>query len=130
MEWNELSLNPEAVSRLYHVPPSLQDVHLVQVVLHRDGPRVSVCATLTQFPDNPPSRWIRDGFNAVTIQFDLFDTRDLEISGWTTENVGDVSIRQKPEGRISFVVCSKDVLLKLSCGSFRVAHVTGYVIIM
>jgi hypothetical protein len=127
MNWNELSMNPEAVSRLYHVPPPLRSVEVVQVVLHRDGPLASMYVTLTQFPDKPPPKWIRDGFNAITIQFDLFDVRELQIVGWSTDNVVDIDITPQSETRVSFVACSKDVLLKLSCCSFRVAHMTGHV---
>ena len=45
--WHELSMNPEAVTQIYRVPPSLSRVQLTEVELHRDGPRIRVHAVLS-----------------------------------------------------------------------------------
>lgn len=126
--WPDLTLNPEAITRLYpDAPPSLRGVHLSEVSLHRDGPRMSLHVLLADFPARPPARWARERCNAVALQLDLFDVADVDLAGWSTDNIADLDLARAPDGRISVRADAAPLRLRVTCHSLRVAHVTGYI---
>lgn len=126
MNWYELALNPQAVSQLYAETPLLEGVELVEVVLHRDGPKLQMKFNIPQLPDHPPDRWIRNGYNAAQMQLDFFDVAEVQMLGWSTSNQVDVKIDRNAEGRIGLKVEGGPCSMSASSGFFRIAHVSGY----
>jgi hypothetical protein len=120
-------MNPEAVTQIYSVPPSLARVQLTEIALHRDGPRISVHAILSGFPDNPPRRWLRDGCNAAAIQLDLFAVSDVALAGWSTDTTTDLEITEAPGGRVAFSARFPGGSLSALCESFRIAHFSAHI---
>ena len=105
MEWYQLAHNPQAIVQLYTSAPSLRRVELMELVLHRDGSRLHLRGNLTQFPDKPPPRWLRDGVNTVHIQLDFWGLKSLQIVGWSTDNVVDIHIEKREDGQIALSTC-------------------------
>ena len=125
--WHELAMNPEAVTQIYRVPPSLSRVQLTEINLHRDGPRISVHAILSEFPDHPPRRWLRDGCNVAAIQLDFFAVSDVALAGWSTDTVTDLEITEAPGGRVAISARFSGGSLSATCESFRIAHFSAHI---
>jgi hypothetical protein len=126
--WHELADNPKAMSQLYKTVPSLEGLDLHELLLHRDGPRLTLNADLACFPDDPPARWVRDGYNRASIQLDFWGIQSVNISGWSTEMTIDIHIERTNSGEISVMAKSSKGHCNFSavCQFFRIAHITGY----
>ncbi|WP_196814645.1 Imm50 family immunity protein [Nocardia sp. BMG111209] len=82
MSWIELLTDARAVQAIYRDnPPSLENLILHELCLHRDGPRVVIKADLADFPDNPPKKWRDRGFDTVRVELLLDGVTRAEISG-------------------------------------------------
>ena len=126
MAWHDFAQNPEAVTSLYDVPPSLQGLQLQEITLHVDGPRLELRGDLTRFPDRPPARWVASGYNAVQLQLDLFGLQSVQLSGWSTENRVDITMEQTPGGLIALSAQGMNCNVVVTCQFFRIAHLRGY----
>jgi hypothetical protein len=126
--WHELADNPKAMSQLYKTVPSLEGLELHELLLHRDGPRLTLKADLPCFPDAPPDRWVREGYTKVSIQLDLWGVQSVNISGWSTNVVVDIRIEKTNGGEISVAAKSRESRVRFSavCQFFRIARITGY----
>jgi hypothetical protein len=127
MKWHKLADNSQVISQLYDEAPSLHATRLVEVILHQDGPRLELRVDLAQFPDHPPLRWMRDGYNTAQIQLDFFSLDSVQITGWSTENCVDINIEKIEDGRIYMSAKGPTCAINVVCRFFRIAHVRGYV---
>jgi hypothetical protein len=128
--WHELAENPKAMSQLYKTVPSLEGLEPHELLLHRDGPRLTLKADFPCFPDAPPDRWVREGYTKVSIQLDFWGIRSVNISGWSTNMLVNIQIERTNSGEISIVAesCEGQVYFSAVCQSFRIAHITGYAV--
>jgi hypothetical protein len=119
-----------AMSQLYKTVPSLEGLELHELLLHRDGPRLTLKANLPCFPDAPPDRWVRQGYNKVSIQLDFWGIQSVNISGWSTNMVVDIQIERINGSEISVAANSRESQTRFSavCQFFRIAHITGYAV--
>jgi hypothetical protein len=65
--------------------PTLEGVDVHEIVLNRDGPRVSLRFDLSQYPKLPPKKWQISGFNKVQLTLMAVGVHALSISGWKTQ---------------------------------------------
>jgi hypothetical protein len=86
-----------------------------------------VHALLSEFPDNPPRRWIRDGCNAAAIQLDFFAVSEVALAGWSADNVTDLEITEAPGGRVALSARFPGGSLSAICESFRIAHFSAHI---
>lgn len=128
--WHELAENPKAMAQLYKTVPSLEGLELHELLLHRDGPRLTLKADLACFPDAPPDRWMKDGYSKASIQLDFWGIKSVNISGWSTNTMVDIQIERINNGEISIVAksCEGQVYFSAVCQFFRIAHITGYAV--
>lgn len=95
MEWYQIAENPKALTSLYRVVPSLDSVELYQVVLHEDGPAVSLQFSLPEMPDPIPRRWQERKADRVQVEISLFAVYDFTMQGWSTASRSRQSVWQR-----------------------------------
>jgi hypothetical protein len=126
MMWHLLTMNPDAVSGLYASVPPLTGLAIVRLQLDREGPRLEIHGNLPTFPDNPPARWVRDGFNTAQLQLDCLGVSDLRINGWGTDPVVDVELSKVSDRQIRLSAKGRTCELSLVTEFVRIAGVHGY----
>jgi hypothetical protein len=120
MKWYELAENPLAVSEIYSEVPSLQSVRLVEVLLLRDGRRMTVKIEMPHFPDKIPKRWKLQGYTSIQIQLDFWDLQSLDIVQWSSEDQVDMQIEVRAERRIEVKVRSSQYRIQATAHDFRI----------
>jgi hypothetical protein len=84
--WLDLLSDASAIRAIFGDQiPTLEDIDVHEVVLHRDGPRVLLRFDLQQFPTNPPRKWELAGFNRVQLKLLAVGVRELSIVGLQSE---------------------------------------------
>ena len=124
--WHLLTDNPQAVSRLYTKVPPLEYVSLIGISLHNDGPVAKIEFDLPNFPDIPPDRWKKSGFNTAQLHLELFVITKFSLEGWSNQLVVDVDIRRTGEGLISVTSQGANFNLNTQCQVIHIAHMIGY----
>lgn len=119
MKWYELAMNPRAISELYTDVPSLQKVHLQEVLFDENGPRVAFLIDLATFPDKVPSRWKRQKYTQVQLRLDFWIVKTVQITGWPKGNIVDIAIEQIVDHYLAVRVLSSLCNIQLSAHDFQ-----------
>ena len=74
--------------------PSLTNVNLHEVTLHRDGPTLLLRFDLDplEFPADPPKKWVTQRANTVQLRLKALDVRELSIIGVATTMTATVTL--------------------------------------
>lgn len=116
--WLELLVDASAIRAVYqNVCPSIADIDLHELVLHRDGPRVLLRFDLPVFPAQPPKKWL--AFNRVQLRLVAVEVCELEISGLRSKCVLNLSIVEEgalirltaDNGEVKFNIAAKYLML-------------------
>lgn len=111
--WFELLVNSQSIKSIYgDETPSLKNVDVHSLLLHRDGPKLSMKFNLNEYPSSPPKKWNAQEFNTVQIVLSFLDLKSVEMSGWV-DTIYSVDIN------ISFE--NGRVILKVVDGDFKLA---------
>jgi hypothetical protein len=74
-------------------------VRVLEVSLHQDGPRALIRFDLNEFPKQPPAKWMQSRANRVQIRLMGIGVRDMEIRGWSANDVADINVAAaSPDG--------------------------------
>jgi hypothetical protein len=93
MSWIDIVSNNKFLKMLFpNSDPSLDAIRLHEVILHQDGPKVSLRFDLNEYPALPPSKWQVTGSNTVQVCLDGIGVKALTISGWAVDNIGYLAI--------------------------------------
>jgi hypothetical protein len=90
--WLDVIENPLAITNVYSSHPDLSRVRVMRLELDEQGPTLLIRIELPTFPDTPPLRWRRHCYDAAIMELRLFGVSELRIDGWTTDNVGGISL--------------------------------------
>jgi hypothetical protein len=92
MTWTEVLEGAEFLRKLFPEPPSLEGVRIFSIALNQDGPTVLLGFDLKEFPAQPPPKWVEAEANRVQLKLMAIGVRQLEIHGWTANNIAQVEI--------------------------------------
>jgi hypothetical protein len=99
MDWIDLVGSAEFLRKLFPEAPSLHGVRVLEVSLHQDGPRALIRFDLNEFPKQPPAKWMQSRANRVQIRLMGIGVRDMEIRGWSANDVADIEVAAaSPDG--------------------------------
>jgi len=85
-----------AVKAIYgDLVPKLNNLEFHELIVHQDGPRVSLRFDLAEFPSQPPKKWLIAGANKVQISLMLVSVCDLKICGIKTDAKIDLNIERR-----------------------------------
>lgn len=125
--WTDTLLNPEKFKHIFRGEAmSLDAIELHEVLLHRDGPRVTLRFDLDGYPQDPPPKWAAQGCNRVQVQLTLIGVKSLSIQGWSTACTMDLSLVSS-EGKVRLSGSDGVVAIDVLADFVDLGAVTAYV---
>ncbi|WP_060508350.1 Imm50 family immunity protein [Pseudomonas sp. NBRC 111124] len=127
VHWFDLLVNAQAIKSIYKdEAPSLRGVDVHSLLLHRDGPKLSIKFNLNDYPSKPPKKWDVQGFNTVQVVLSLLDLRSVSISGWIdTVYVTDLDIGFKDD-LVTLSIDSDRLKLTAEASFFDLESISAY----
>ena len=117
--------NRKPIEAIYSIEPPLRDVRVIEIVLHEDGPRLSVRIDINQFPDKPPKKWLDRRFNRAQLTLMFIEIHELVIRGWSVDNI--VSILIHPEnGSMTVTMKGRGTEIFGRFGFIEIEKISGY----
>ncbi|CAO95916.1 Imm50 family immunity protein [Erwinia tasmaniensis] len=125
--WFELLVNSQAIKSIYgDETPSLKGVDVHSLLLHRDGPKLSIKLNLNEYPSLPPKKWNVQKFNTVQIVLSFLDLKSVKISGWV-DTIYSVDININIEnGLVILNIDDKDLKLTAEASFLDLEAITAY----
>jgi hypothetical protein len=100
ISWLDIISNPDGIIAIFgDEKPILEGIDLHEIVLHRDGPRITFRFDLPKFPSKPQKKWQLQGYNCIQLQLMLIGVFEVMIKGWSTHCKIDLVVK-KEEGKI------------------------------
>jgi Immunity protein 50 len=97
-DWTDLLDDPRAIRAIFgDAAPSLDQIELLEVVLHTHGPTAIIRFNLAAFPIDPPKKWLERGCNTVQVRLQAIGVLAVEVQGLVTSPVLNLEIRREGE---------------------------------
>ncbi len=125
MKWVDMVENSEFLQKLFPVPPSLTGIRILEVCLHQDGPRLTVRLNLNEYPNDPPPKWVGAAANRAQLTLMCIGVRDLELRGWSTNNLVDLRL-EEVKGGVRLHADSNTFVLHGEFDAVRVDQIAAY----
>ncbi len=126
MSWIKLLENPQGITGIFPDGPSLTGCDIMEVICHRDGPRVIVAFDLPDYPSAPPKRWRRDDANTVQLRLQLMDVSRVELTQWTGSNLADITLIRTQDGNVEFRAQNMSVGVLVVSRFLRLDRISAY----
>ncbi|MCE7083049.1 Imm50 family immunity protein [Streptomyces sp. ST2-7A] len=125
MSWISVLDNPEGILRIYrNSPPSLRGVRIREFSMSRSGPTMRLLIGLSKFPDNPPMKWWREGFNRVLLDLHFVEVDDFSFTRFSPVSFCDFEMSK--EGTVRFSAKSDSMDLHGVAYAAYVARISAY----
>lgn len=125
MSWIECLESRDQIDELFSTPPELCCVRIVEIVLHQDGPRVSLRIDLNEFPEKPPRKWTDNKYNRVQLTLQFIEVHQLRVQGWSMDNIVDIVI-ERVGGKVLAELRGESTTLQGEFGFVAIERITAY----
>lgn len=124
--WTDLLTESKQIQAIFgeDIPP-LTKVDLHEVILHRDGPLVTVRFDLATYPKAPPKKWDANQYNCVQVRLMLVGVLTVQIMGWATSCVADVDL-VKETSNVKFITRSGPTMIEIVANHAVIESVSAY----
>lgn len=105
---------------------SLMNVSIHEVMMHRNGPAVTLRFDLEDFPIEPPKKWRDNNFNTVQMTLSCVDVSNLSVSGLSTTMNADL-VFERLNDKIQLHIQTERFNLHLICNFLMIESISAYV---
>ena len=124
--WTRLLRYPDTIEALYASPPSLQRFAITEIGWESDPHICILRGVLAKFPDYPMDAWESDA-NRIGLRLILEGLHHFEMTGWSFENLVDLTIETDPEnGQILINARGDELSLSARCTSLHLRDIYAY----
>lgn len=95
--WNDFLEKNIFISQLYDCVPSLSNVNIIKIEVKESGDRINIGFDMPCFPKNPPDKWIKSSYDAVYIELNFFDIREMSLISSEKKYVGDIELSKEDD---------------------------------
>ncbi|MGJ7414467.1 Imm50 family immunity protein [Streptomyces cinereoruber] len=125
MSWTSLLVDPSGIERIYDGRvPDLRRLNLHSVEFNREGPSLLLKFDMPSYPENPPAKWKKQGFNVVQVTIGLSGVKNSKLNGFTTSPVVDITLRS--QGEITLDVDSNSLQIHATAATVYVSSISAY----
>ncbi|MDP9964363.1 hypothetical protein J2W37_002083 [Variovorax paradoxus] len=108
-------LNPQALLSLYGEFPHLNDSEIIEILLKRDEPKVSLKIMTNKKPKNTPAKWPQS-YDVIYLGISFIGVKKMTASSWEHANIVDqFSIRDSEDSVSVRISCKKDFSIFIDC---------------
>jgi len=111
LHWAEVLTNRPLLEVYYSTVPPLSGIALRSVHLDRAGPTLTLRLALPEFPDRPLPEWVEAGYDRFQCQVQFLGVAELNMRGWRSGAVADVTLTPESRRRVRVVVAAEGVSL-------------------
>lgn len=105
---------------LYSQVPKLENVSITKIDIGYDGDRVSLNYKMPYFPDNPPEKWTKLGYNTAIAELYLYDIKELLLKSYGKWYKGNIEITKDDEGMLVVdIIGTVEIHIKAGGGMLR-----------
>ncbi|MEV6674022.1 Imm50 family immunity protein [Streptomyces sp. NPDC051162] len=123
--WTEFLDNATGIEAVYSgTPPRLESVRIHEVVLAVESSALKFRIDLPEYPVKPPKKWAAHGYNTVQVELYFSGVRDVELSGFCHEIVGDVVLSGGEV--INVEVNSESMRIRATADMVFVSNISAY----
>jgi len=79
---------------------------------------------LPSYPDQPPRKWVAQGFNTVRIEFSLSGLRAITLEGFGAEATANIVLAR--DNGISIEVASPEIRIRAVADTAYISKLTAY----
>jgi hypothetical protein len=115
--------NPERLLGMFPTEPSLEGIRIHEISFSQEGPSCVLRFDLRDFPNSPPEKWLE--YNRIQLCVNCFGARDVELSGWSLNNIGNLSLTRNDDS-LAIAFESEERFLRLNCLSLIIQNATAY----
>lgn len=124
--WLDCISDPRPVQAIYGTtPPSLRNVTLHEVCLHREGPRVMMRFDLADFPDQPPKKWRDHGYDVAQVVVMLIGVWEISLQNWTSNPVVNLAIARE-NGGIRIHSYESPIHININSETAQISSISAY----
>ena len=124
-DWTRFLADARTIDSIFGAEvPSLNNVDLHELVLHRDGPKALLRFDLAEFPRIPPAKWVAARYNRVQLRLAAI-VGNVSIEGWGTRCRLDVSI-ERVDGVIRMRADSHRIKISIDATALLLEAVSAY----
>ncbi|ENX3944729.1 Imm50 family immunity protein [Photobacterium damselae] len=128
MNWTKYLLDSNKIKAIFGDKiPSIEAIDLHEVLLNRDGPKVTFRFDLSDYPENPPKKWQAAGFNCVQVQLVALSVHDLQINGFSSKYKCGMSISSDEKQIVSVKIDKNDLKIYLKAEHLFIDSISAYV---
>ncbi|MCY8232243.1 Imm50 family immunity protein [Priestia endophytica] len=124
--WHKELKHSEFLTTLYEEVPELSQISIEYVEIKDEGRRISLGFTMPRFADYPPLKWKQSGYNAVFVEADFFDIKEMQIS-YRNEKLKGTIYMKGTEEQYHHVWISGSVNLNLVAEVGLIQKISGYI---
>lgn len=124
--WYKELKHSEFLTTLYEEVPELSQISIEYVEIKDEGRRVSLGFTMPKFAGYPPLKWKQSGYNAVFVEADFFNIKEMQISYCNEELKGTVYMKLT-EKQYHHVWISGSMNLNLVAEVGLIQEISGYI---
>ena len=123
--WTTLLTDKSPIESIFgEERPSLSNIDLHEIIIHRDGPKVTLVFDLDSYPKSPPKKWVVGEFNKVQIKLSAFSVQELSINQFHTKNITSLDIFQ--DGEFICLTTNKEPSLKILAEYLVLDKISAY----
>ncbi|MET9351289.1 Imm50 family immunity protein [Streptomyces termitum] len=125
MRWTSLLADSSGIERIYSGrAPDLTGLNLHSIEFNREGPSLLLRFDMPSYPENPPEKWKKQGFNTIQVTIGLSGVKNPVLNGFTTSPVVDITL--KSQGEITLDVESDSLKLHATAATVYVSKISAY----
>lgn len=109
--WNELE-NTIFFNKVFTYPVEIGEITLFSVTIDNDRTNIGLGFDISETPDAPPEKWIKEGFNTCRIGLDCGGLSDVKIKNIPTKETLKMVIT-KHENYFELQATSKSSAIEL-----------------